>query len=52
MNVFFTDFALPFKVPGAKKSSSFTPNEEAVGIIMSMGFVREQAIKALQATVC
>lgn len=44
------DFALPFKVPGAKKSSSSTPNEEAVGMIMSMGFVREQAIKALQAT--
>lgn len=44
------DFGLPFEVPGAKKSSSFTANEEALAMIMSMGFTREQALKALKAT--
>lgn len=46
-----SDFGLPFEIPGAKKSSSFTPNEEALAMIMSMGFNRDQAIKALKATV-
>ncbi|XP_053379534.1 ubiquitin carboxyl-terminal hydrolase 5-like [Mercenaria mercenaria] len=44
------DFGMPFEVPGAKKSSSFTPNEEALAMIMSMGFNRDQATKALKAT--
>lgn len=47
----FTDFGMPFEVPGAKKSSSFTPNEEALAMVMSMGFNTEQATKALKATV-
>ena len=39
-------------MPGAKKSlSSFVPNEEALMMIMSMGFTREQGTKALKATV-
>ena len=48
-----SDFADPFVMPGAKKStsSSFTPNEEALMMIMSMGFTRDQGIKALKATV-
>ena len=48
-----SDFAAPFVMPGAKKSSSstFTPNEEALMMIMSMGFTRDQGIKALKATV-
>ncbi|KAL4221190.1 Ubiquitin carboxyl-terminal hydrolase 5 [Mactra antiquata] len=44
------DFGAPFEVPGAKKSSSFTPNEEAMAMIMSMGFTPDQAKKALKAT--
>lgn len=47
----FTDFGMPFEVPGAKKSSSFTPNEEALAMVMTMGFNTEQATKALKATV-
>lgn len=42
---------MPFEIPGAKKSSSFTPNEEALAMIMSMGFNTDQATKALKATV-
>ena len=40
-------------MPGAKKSSSstFIPNEEALMMIISMGFTKEQATKALKATV-
>lgn len=46
------DFADPFVMPGTKKTSSakFEPNEEALMMIMSMGFTREQATKALKAT--
>lgn len=46
------DFAEPFVMPGAKKSSSstFIPNEEALMMIISMGFTKEQATKALKAT--
>ncbi|WAR15202.1 UBP5-like protein [Mya arenaria] len=44
------DFGMPFVPPGAKKSTSFTPNEEAVAMIMSMGFSPEQATKALKNT--
>ena len=51
--VSITDFGDPFVMPGAKKSSSstFIPNEEALMMIMSMGFSREQGTKALKATV-
>jgi len=42
---------MPFEPPGAKKSGSFTPNEEAVAMIISMGFNTEQAAKALKNTV-
>lgn len=46
------DFSTPFRLPGQqnKKQDSFTPNEESLVMIMSMGFSREQAIKALKAT--
>jgi len=42
---------MPFEPPGPKKSGSFTPNEEAVAMIISMGFNTEQAAKALKNTV-
>ena len=42
---------MPFEPPGTKKSGSFTPNEEAVAMIISMGFNTEQAAKALKNTV-
>ena len=43
----------PFVPPGggSKKSGSFVPNEDAVVMIMGMGFTRDQAIKALKETV-
>lgn len=46
------DFATPFTPPGAKKSSSkdFVPDENNLVMIMSMGFTRDQAVKALKAT--
>lgn len=43
------DFSDPFVPPGTE-GSSFTPNLEAVPIIMGMGFTKDQAIKALKAT--
>ncbi len=36
---------------GGKKASSFTPDEDALGMIMAMGFTRDQATRALKETV-
>lgn len=44
-----TNFADPFVPPGTE-SVAFTPNPEAVPMIMSMGFTQDQAYKALKAT--
>lgn len=45
------DFADPFVLPGGTApSSSFQPNEESLMMIMSMGFTKEQATKALKNT--
>jgi ubiquitin carboxyl-terminal hydrolase 5/13 len=46
------DFNDPFEVPGNKASSgaAFTPNDDALAMIMSMGFNKDQATKALKAT--
>ena len=43
------DFAVPLSVPGSSATESV--NEEAVAMIISMGFTQSQAIKALKATV-
>lgn len=47
-----SDFADPFVPPGIdnKSAAAFIPNEESLGTIMSMGFTRVQAVKALKAT--
>jgi len=46
------DFGDPFIPPGAAPSdpSAFVPNEEAVQMVMGMGFTRPQALKALRET--
>lgn len=51
-----TDFSAPFMMPSQKSASSTapsetTPPEDAIDMVTSMGFAREQAIKALKATV-
>ena len=46
-----SDFAEPLSVPGSGAKEKESVNEEAVGMIISMGFTRAQAIKALKATV-
>lgn len=43
------DFADPFIPPGTE-SSHFTPNADALGAIVGMGFTQQQATKALKAT--
>ncbi|XP_017890085.1 ubiquitin carboxyl-terminal hydrolase 5 [Ceratina calcarata] len=48
-----SDFADPFVPPGINakpKKSKFTINEDALAMVMGMGFTREQATKALRAT--
>lgn len=49
-----SDFADPFVPPGTDfktgGKSSFVPNEDAVSMIMMMGFTRAQSIRALKAT--
>ncbi|XP_076762013.1 ubiquitin specific protease 5 [Xylocopa sonorina] len=48
-----SDFADPFVPPGinaSTKKDKFVVNEEAVAMVMGMGFTKEQAIKALKAT--
>ncbi|XP_046375139.2 ubiquitin carboxyl-terminal hydrolase 5-like [Haliotis rufescens] len=46
------DFAAPLVLPNsaAAGGGQFTPNEESLVMIMSMGFTRDQAVKALKAT--
>ena len=47
-----TDFAEPLQLGGQKKAPAETSiNEEGVAMILSMGFTRDQAIKALKAAV-
>ncbi|XP_064598849.1 ubiquitin carboxyl-terminal hydrolase 5-like [Liolophura sinensis] len=43
------DFEVPLQLP-KKSKDSFSPNEEAVAMIVSMGFTIEQASMALKAT--
>ncbi|XP_014252821.1 ubiquitin carboxyl-terminal hydrolase 5 [Cimex lectularius] len=48
-----SDFADPFVPPGTEMSSAqskFTPNPEAVQMLMGMGFTENQVTKALKAT--
>lgn len=49
------DFAAPLVLPGCSSGAGTTPtesvSEEHLGIIVSMGFSRDQATKALRATV-
>ncbi|KAL1137925.1 hypothetical protein AAG570_009620 [Ranatra chinensis] len=49
-----TDFSDPFVPPGTetapKKDTAFVPKEDALEMIMAMGFGRDQAIRALKAT--
>ena len=45
------DLFILFTIVPTSSSSSFTPIEEALMMIMSMGFTRDQGIKALKATV-
>ncbi|KAJ8680108.1 hypothetical protein QAD02_015895 [Eretmocerus hayati] len=47
------DFSNPFVPPGVdikSDSSAFVPNQEALEMVMSMGFTKDQATKALKAT--
>lgn len=46
-----SDFAEPLSVPGSGAKETESVNEEAVGMIVSMGFTQAQAIKALKSTV-
>ena len=47
------DFDSTFVPPGAKstKAISFVPNEDGITMLMSMGFTRDQSIRALKETV-
>lgn len=45
-----SDFSDPFVPPGTESASNFTPNPDALPMIMGMGFSRDQAVKALKAT--
>ncbi len=51
--VVFTDFSTPFEPPQPKSKSSAGPtlSEDSIAMVMSLGFSREQAVKALKATV-
>ena len=53
VNVHSLDFAAPLVLSAstASKPSGFTANEEGVAMIQSMGFTRDQAVKALKANV-
>lgn len=54
-----TDFSSPFEPPkpagvagsGGGGGAGPTPSEENIAMVMSLGFSKEQAIKALKATV-
>lgn len=45
-----SDLSTPFVPPGTEAASAFAPDPEALPMIMSMGFTRDQAVKALKAT--
>ncbi len=49
--MYVLDFAEPLVVASRKSGAAFIPNEEALVMIMSMGFNKHQATKALKATV-
>ena len=60
--IFDPDFSLPFEPPkpagaagsgggGGGSGAGPTPSEENIAMVMSLGFSKEQAIKALKATV-
>ncbi|XP_018573287.1 ubiquitin carboxyl-terminal hydrolase 5 [Anoplophora glabripennis] len=44
-----SDFTDPFVIPGTQ-ITQFTPNQDSLAMIVSMGFTPEQATKALKAT--
>ena len=45
------DFSEPLSLPASGSTGPASVDEEAVGVITAMGFTRNQAIKALKATV-
>ena len=47
----FTDFTAPLSVEGSGSKEPVSISEDAVAMIISMGFTQAQAIKALKATV-
>ena len=49
--LYFLDFSAPLSIPGSGASGLSAVNEEAVGMIIAMGFTRPQAVKALESTV-
>lgn len=52
MHIADDNFAEPFVPPGLvkKNQNSFVPDEEGLATVMSMGFTKDQATKALKAT--
>lgn len=44
-----SDFSDPLVLPGIT-TTAFVPNEEGLMLLTSMGFTREQAVKALEST--
>ena len=46
-----SDFSAPLSLPASGSTGPTSVDEEAVGFITAMGFTRNQAIKALKATV-
>lgn len=53
--VFITDFDTPFQPPGQTTTQAGggagAPSDDDVAMIMSLGFSRQQALRALKATV-
>ena len=54
----FIDFSAPFEHPKPAQAAASggggagpTPSEENIAMVMSLGFTKEQAIRALKATV-
>jgi len=45
-----SDIDTPIEVPKSSSTTGFSPNEEAIGMLSSMGFSREQSTRALKAT--
>ena len=50
-NLVISDFTVPLHTGGQSQSAEPAVSEEDVTMIVSMGFTKEQAIKALRATV-